>query len=87
MPEQPGIPSTWRRFWGLLRRQLRGPDGGPGGGRTDEPDLDGTIGLVFLAEKNWRHGVLVTRMTGGRVAALGVVVAVAPSISVGDLKK
>jgi len=38
------------------------------------------IALVFLAEKNWRHGVLVTRLTGGGVAALGVVAAAAPSI-------
>lgn len=37
------------------------------------------IALVFLAEKNWRHGVLVARVTGGGVAALGVAVAVVPS--------
>jgi predicted metal-binding membrane protein len=38
------------------------------------------IALVFLAEKNWRHGVLLTRVAGGGVAALGVAVAVAPSL-------
>jgi predicted metal-binding membrane protein len=38
------------------------------------------IALVFLAEKNWRHGVLVTRVAGGGVAVLGIVVAAAPSI-------
>jgi predicted metal-binding membrane protein len=38
------------------------------------------IALVFLAEKNWRHGVLVTRVAGGTVAALGVAVAAVPSL-------
>ena len=38
------------------------------------------IALVFLAEKNWRHGVLVTRVAGGAVAALGVAVAAMPSL-------
>src|SRR6202140_292966 len=33
------------------------------------------IALVFLAEKNWRHGGLLTRMAGAGVAALGVAVA------------
>jgi predicted metal-binding membrane protein len=38
------------------------------------------IALVFLEEKNWRHGVLVTRVAGAGVAALGIVAAAAPSI-------
>jgi predicted metal-binding membrane protein len=38
------------------------------------------IALVFLAEKNWRHGVLVTRVAGGAVAALGLAVAAMPSL-------
>jgi predicted metal-binding membrane protein len=38
------------------------------------------IALVFLAEKNWRHGALVARVAGGAVAALGVVVVVTPSL-------
>ena len=38
------------------------------------------IALVFLAEKNWRHGVVLTRVDGGGVAALGVAVAVVPSL-------
>ena len=35
---------------------------------------------AFMAQKNWRHGVLVTRVAGGGVAALGVVVAAVPSL-------
>jgi predicted metal-binding membrane protein len=38
------------------------------------------IALIFLVEKNWRHGVLVTRVAGAGVAALGVVAAAAPTI-------
>lgn len=38
------------------------------------------IALVFLAEKNWRYGVLVTRVAGGGVVALGVAVAAVPSL-------
>ncbi|MEA2643580.1 MAG: hypothetical protein QOG08_606 [Chloroflexota bacterium] len=38
------------------------------------------IALVFLAEKNWRHGASLTRMAGGAVAALGVAVLVMPSL-------
>jgi predicted metal-binding membrane protein len=38
------------------------------------------IALVFLAEKNWRHGVLVTRVAGSGVAVIGIVAAAAPSI-------
>jgi predicted metal-binding membrane protein len=38
------------------------------------------IALVFLAEKNWRHGALLTRVVGGGVAALGLAVAAEPSL-------
>lgn len=38
------------------------------------------IALVFLAEKNWRHGALLARLAGGAVAALGVAVLVMPSL-------
>jgi predicted metal-binding membrane protein len=38
------------------------------------------IALVFLAEKNWRHGVLLTRVAGAGVAALGVAVAAVPPL-------
>jgi predicted metal-binding membrane protein len=38
------------------------------------------IALVFLAEKNWRHGALLARVAGGAVAALGVAVIVMPSL-------
>jgi predicted metal-binding membrane protein len=38
------------------------------------------IALVFLAEKNWRGGVLLTRVAGAGVAALGVAVAIVPSV-------
>ena len=38
------------------------------------------IALVFLAEKNRRHGVLFTRVAGGAVAALGVAVVVVPTL-------
>jgi hypothetical protein len=35
---------------------------------------------AFMAEKNWRHGVLVTRVAGSGVVALGVAVAAVPSL-------
>jgi predicted metal-binding membrane protein len=38
------------------------------------------IALIFLAEKNWRHGALLTRVAGAGVAALGVAVAAVPSL-------
>jgi predicted metal-binding membrane protein len=38
------------------------------------------IALIFLAEKNWRHGVLLTRVAGAGVAALGVAVVAVPSL-------
>jgi len=38
------------------------------------------IALIFLAEKNWRHGALFTRLSGAGVAALGVAVAAVPSL-------
>ena len=38
------------------------------------------IALVFLAEKNWRHGELVARVAGGGLAALGISVIVVPSL-------
>lgn len=36
------------------------------------------LAVVFLAEKNWRHGVRLTRVVGTGVAVLGVVVLVHP---------
>ena len=36
------------------------------------------LAVVFLAEKNWKHGVLLTRVVGTAVALLGVVVLVHP---------
>lgn len=38
------------------------------------------IALVFLAEKNWRHGVLLSRVAGAALVALGVSVAALPSL-------
>lgn len=38
------------------------------------------IALIFLAEKNWRHGVLLTRVAGAGVVVLGVGVAAVPSL-------
>ncbi len=36
--------------------------------------------LVFLAEKNWRHGVALSRVAGGAVALLGLLVVLKPGI-------
>jgi predicted metal-binding membrane protein len=38
------------------------------------------IALVFLAEKNWRHGVLLSRVAGAALVAVGVSVAAIPSL-------
>jgi len=38
------------------------------------------LALVFLAEKNWRYGVLVNRMAGTAVALLGCAVLVYPDL-------
>jgi predicted metal-binding membrane protein len=38
------------------------------------------IAVVFLAEKNWRHGAWLTRVVGVAVAAFGVAVLVDPSL-------
>ncbi len=38
------------------------------------------IAAVFLAEKTWRHGVVLTRVVGTAVVALGVAVALRPSL-------
>ena len=38
------------------------------------------LALVFLAEKNWRHGVLLTRVAGTLVAGLGLAVLVHPEL-------
>jgi predicted metal-binding membrane protein len=32
------------------------------------------IAVVFLAEKNWRHGPLLTKVAGGGLVALGIAV-------------
>jgi hypothetical protein len=38
------------------------------------------LALVFLAEKNWRHGALLTRVAGTLVAGLGLAVLVHPEL-------
>lgn len=38
------------------------------------------ISLVFLAEKNWRHGLALSRVAGVAVAVLGLVVLVRPEV-------
>ncbi len=38
------------------------------------------LALVFLAEKNWRHGPAVTRLAGSLVAGIGVFVIVRPEL-------
>ena len=38
------------------------------------------IALIFLAEKNWRHGALLTRVAGAGLAAVGVAVMAVPSL-------
>jgi predicted metal-binding membrane protein len=40
----------------------------------------GVIAAVFLAEKTWRHGVVLTRVVGTAVMALGMVVVLRPSL-------
>jgi len=36
--------------------------------------------VVFLAEKNWRHGVGLTKLVGTAVAGFGIAVLVHPSL-------
>jgi len=38
------------------------------------------IAVIFLAEKNWRYGALLTRLAGAGVAAVGVAVAAVPPV-------
>jgi predicted metal-binding membrane protein len=38
------------------------------------------IAVVFLAEKNWRHGVGLTRVVGGAVLGLGIAVIIHPAV-------
>jgi predicted metal-binding membrane protein len=38
------------------------------------------LAVVFLAEKNWRHGVALSRIAGMAVAAVGVAVVVHPAL-------
>ena len=38
------------------------------------------IAIVFLLEKNWRHGVVLTKVVGAGLIALGLAVIVAPDI-------
>ena len=38
------------------------------------------IAIVFLAEKNWKHGVMLTKLVGAGLIALGIAVIVAPDI-------
>jgi predicted metal-binding membrane protein len=39
-----------------------------------------TLSLVFLLEKNWRHGVAVSRVAGATVALFGILVLVQPQV-------
>jgi len=38
------------------------------------------IALVFLAEKNWKHGVALTKMIGAGLLVLGIAVIISPGI-------
>ncbi|MHB8513556.1 MAG: DUF2182 domain-containing protein [Actinomycetota bacterium] len=38
------------------------------------------ISLVFLAEKNWRHGVLLTKIVGSGLVVTGIVMMAVPSL-------
>jgi predicted metal-binding membrane protein len=38
------------------------------------------IALVFLAEKNWKHGVALTKIIGSGLVALGIAVIISPGI-------
>ena len=38
------------------------------------------IAIVFLAEKNWKHGVVLTKIVGAGLIALGLAVIIAPDI-------
>ncbi len=38
------------------------------------------IAIVFLAEKNWKHGVLLTKIAGTAIMAFGLVVMVQPQL-------
>ena len=38
------------------------------------------LALVFLAEKNWRHGAVLTRVAGTLVAGLGLAVLAHPEL-------
>ncbi len=38
------------------------------------------LALIFLLEKNWRHGVAVSRMAGTGVASVGMAVLVQPTL-------
>ena len=38
------------------------------------------IAVIFVAEKNWSHGVALTRVVGSAVLAFGVAVIVDPAL-------
>ena len=38
------------------------------------------IAIVFLAEKNWKHGVALTKIVGSALVALGIAVIISPGI-------
>lgn len=40
----------------------------------------GAIALVFLAEKNWRHGAALTKVVGAGLVVLGLIVVISPSL-------
>jgi predicted metal-binding membrane protein len=38
------------------------------------------IAVVFLAEKNWKHGVTLTRIVGTATIVFGLVVLISPDV-------
>jgi predicted metal-binding membrane protein len=38
------------------------------------------LSLIFLLEKNWKHGVMVSRVAGTAVALFGVAVLIQPQV-------
>jgi hypothetical protein len=38
------------------------------------------IAIVFLLEKNWKHGVVLTKIVGAALIGLGLAVIIAPDI-------
>jgi predicted metal-binding membrane protein len=40
----------------------------------------GVIAVIFLAEKNWRYGVALTKVVGSSLVAFGIAVVVHPAL-------